>query len=114
MTCGCQVIVVLYTKKECAEQLRQKHQVSLRTPLCELLYCSLFTVCVEALLPNGRTDAYMRAVDLACLKGADRAYAMMRAITKAKRLRRSESAALLLVESELYTLPYAQGRSTSI
>ena len=76
---------VLYTKKECAEQLRQKHQVSLGTPRGELLDGSLFTVWVEARLPNGRTDADMGAVDLAGLKGADRANAMMRAITKAKR-----------------------------
>ncbi len=52
------------------EQFEQKHQVSLGTPRGELLDNTLFTVWVDARLPNGRTDTDMGAVDLAVLKAS--------------------------------------------
>src|SRR5262245_53546093 len=72
---------VLYAKKDCAEQLRMKRSVSLGKPRGELLE-GIYTVWVEATLPDGRTDSDMGAVDLGSAKGEARANLMMKAVTK--------------------------------
>jgi hypothetical protein len=100
---------VLYAKKDCAEQLRVKHKVSLGPPRAELLDGSLFTVSLSARMPDGREDSDMGAVDLTGLKGEARANAMMKCITKAKRRVTLSICGLgVLDETEIETIPNAQ------
>jgi hypothetical protein len=99
---------VLYARKDCAEQLRAKRNVSLSQPRGELLD-TMFTVWVEAKLPDGRTDADMGAVDLGQTKGEQRANLMMKTITKAKRRVTLSICGLgLLDESEISSIPGAK------
>src|SRR5499427_6465749 len=76
--------LVLYAKKDAAEQLRQKHQVSLHLERADIVD-GIYVVHASARLPNGRTDADMGAVDVSNLKGEARCNAMLKAVTKAKR-----------------------------
>ena len=98
---------VLYAKKDAAEQLRLKHKISLGSPRAELLD-GIYTVSVEARMPDGRTDADLGAVDLGATKGEARANAMMKAVTKAKRRVTLSICGLgMLDESEIENLPDA-------
>lgn len=79
--------VSLYARKDCTEQLRKIHGVTLeivgRDIVDDLLICH-----VRATMPQGkgkRCDEDVGAVGLTGLKGDDRANAVMKAITKAKR-----------------------------
>ena len=76
--------LVLYAKKDAAEQLRQKHQVSLHLERADVVD-GVYIVHASARLPNGRTDADMGAVDVSNLRGEARCNAMLKAVTKAKR-----------------------------
>jgi hypothetical protein len=76
--------LVLYARKDCAEQLRLLHSVSLTVARAELVDTS-YAVWVTATLPSGRTDADVGIVDLGRSTGDIRANAMMKAVTKAKR-----------------------------
>jgi len=76
--------LVLYAKKDAAEQLRQKHQVSLHLERADVVD-GVYIVHATARLPNGRTDADMGAVDVSNLRGEARCNAMLKAVTKAKR-----------------------------
>lgn len=76
--------VILYANKDCAEQLRAKHQLSIRVLGRERMD-DLFIVTVEGRLPSGRSEETQGIVDLTGLKGAALANAIMKAETKAKR-----------------------------
>lgn len=75
---------VLYAGKNCAEQLRKIHNVSINGIQKEKIG-DVFIVTVTAQLPNGRTDTSAAAVDLQGKKGEDLANQIMKAETKAKR-----------------------------
>lgn len=75
---------ILYARKECTEQLRRQHTVSITIPARELLE-DVYVVTARASLPSGRTDESIGAVAIAGLKGEARANALMKAETKAKR-----------------------------
>jgi len=76
--------LVLYATKGCAEQLRANKSVSITIPSRELIE-DVYVVTAEATLPDGRKDSATGAVSVAGLKGDQRANAMMKAETKAKR-----------------------------
>lgn len=75
---------VLYAKKDCTDQLRKVHGVSIRITNQAVLD-GLLTVTVEATDKTGRVDSDLGALSVAGLKGDVLANATMKAITKAKR-----------------------------
>ncbi|HYH69405.1 MAG TPA: hypothetical protein VD866_32220 [Urbifossiella sp.] len=76
--------VVLYANKAASDQLRKRDEISLRiTDQREA--SDLYIVTVEASTPGGRVDTDVGAVALGKLTGDDRANAILKAITKAKR-----------------------------
>lgn len=77
---------VLYAKKECSEQLRSIHQISIDPKgFAREVIEGVYVVTAPASLPSGRTDVSTGAVAIDGLKGENRANAMMKAETKAKR-----------------------------
>ncbi len=78
--------MVLYARKECAEQLRDLRGVTI-TRLDEHWSPDgdLYTVTAYGSNKAGRTDADKGIVSIGALRGVERANAMMKATTKAKR-----------------------------
>jgi hypothetical protein len=76
--------VVLYARKDCTDQLRKIHGVSIRITNQAVLD-GLLTVTVEATDKTGRVDSDMGALNIAGLKGEALGNATMKAVTKAKR-----------------------------
>ena len=74
----------LYAKKDCTEQLRKIHGVSI-TKVDPRQIGDLLVVVAEAADREGRTDSSTGAVNTAGLKGENLANAMMKAETKSKR-----------------------------
>lgn len=76
--------LVLYATKNCAEQLRENHGISLEITQ-RTKEDDLYIVAVRATNNRGRTDESLAAVDLKNLYGEKLANAIMKAETKAKR-----------------------------
>lgn len=76
--------VVLYARKDCTEQLRKIHKISLKIIREEAIDGILVATC-EATLPNGRSDADIGAVSIKGEAGKSLANCHMKAVTKAKR-----------------------------
>jgi hypothetical protein len=76
--------LTLYAKRECTEQLRTIHGVSISIKSREVTE-GCYVVTSGATLPNGRTDESIGAVPIEGLKGEARANALMKAETKSKR-----------------------------
>lgn len=76
--------LVLYARKDCTEQLRQIRKVSI-TILSREVVEGVYIVTARAMEGNGRQDEAIGAVPIANVQGNDRANAMMKAETKAKR-----------------------------
>ena len=74
----------LYAKRDCAEQLRTIHGVSI-TVLSKEEIDGIYMVSVAAQNKHGRRDEDTGAVSIAGLRGEARANAILKAITKAKR-----------------------------
>ena len=75
--------LILYAKKDCTEQLRNIHNISIELGEPKLADGLLI---VRARATKGeRHDESIGAVDIGSLKGKDRANALMKAETKAKR-----------------------------
>lgn len=74
----------LYATKDCTEQLRKIHGVSITDVKAEELR-GVYVVTAKAQDRNGKTDAATGVVAIDNLKGADLANAIMKAETKAKR-----------------------------
>ena len=74
----------LYATKDCTEQLRKIHGVSV-TQVEKLFHEGLYIVTAHACDNKGRTDASTGAVTITGLKGESLANALMKAETKAKR-----------------------------
>ena len=74
----------LYASKECTEQLRKIHGVSV-TQVEKLFHEGLYIVTAHASDRSGRSDASTGAVTITGLKGENLANALMKAETKAKR-----------------------------
>lgn len=76
--------LTLYATRTAADQLRKENGVSIEPP--DISYVDdLIVVKVSAVDKTGRRDTDLGAVFLGNLKGADKANAIMKAITKAKR-----------------------------
>lgn len=75
--------LTLYAGKNCAEQLRLKHRISLKIVSREVID-GVYVVTARATTPDGREDESTGAVP-AANNAADRANVIMKAETKAKR-----------------------------
>ena len=96
---------VLYAKRECTEQLRRLHRVSIQIVARELVE-DIYVVTARATLPDGRSDENIGCVPLGGLKGEARANAMMKSETKAKRRVSLSICGLgMLDETEVESLP---------
>lgn len=75
--------LVLYTRKDCTDQLRRVYGISIQVVAREMIE-GVFTVVARASMPNGRQDEAVGAVILPPA-GDARSNAVMKAETKAKR-----------------------------
>ncbi|HEY2617834.1 MAG TPA: hypothetical protein VGI78_10885 [Acetobacteraceae bacterium] len=99
---------VLYSTRDCADQLRSLRKIDL-TLTEKRLEGDLFMVTARAKTPDGRHDEDVGAIMLGRLQGDARANAIMKCITKAKRRVTLSICGLgLLDETEVETLPNAQ------
>ncbi len=100
--------LTLYAKKDATEQLRAVKNISI-TDLEGRMVEDLYIVRAKATMPNGRTDQSTGAVSIGNLKGEQKANAIMKAETKAKRrVTLSISGLGWVDESELETIPHAK------
>lgn len=98
---------VLYAKKDCTDQLRFLHGISIDVRAREVIE-GIYVVTAGAAMPNGRRDESTGAVSVDGLKGESRANAMMKAETKAKRRATLSICGLgMLDETEVDTIPNA-------
>ena len=99
--------LVLYARKDCTDQLRKLHGVSVRIAGREVMD-DLMVVTAEATDQSGRTDSSIGAVSIAGLRGENKANALMKAETKARRRVTLALCGLgILDESEIETIPGA-------
>lgn len=99
--------VVLYARKDCTDQLRKIHKVSIRVTDQKVVN-DLLMVTVEATDSTGRVDSDLGAISITGLKGDALANASMKAITKAKRRVTLSICGLgILDEMEVETIPGA-------
>lgn len=100
--------LVLYARKECADQLRAIYGVSI-TRLETTSNEGVFEVLAHARNKDGREDADMGATSIAGLKGDALVNAKLKAITKAKRRVTLSICGLgYLDETEVETIPGAE------
>jgi hypothetical protein len=97
--------LMLYARKDCTEQLRKIHGIAI-VESNGSMEDGFYTVFVKAQDKHGRTDTGTGVVEIGNLKGKDRANAIMKCETKAKRRATLSMAGLgFLDESELDTVP---------
>jgi hypothetical protein len=95
----------LYARKDCTDQLRKLHGVSIRIAGREVMD-DLMVVTAEATDKTGRTDSSIGAVSIAGLRGEAKANALMKAETKSRRRVTLALCGLgMLDESELDGIP---------
>ncbi len=100
--------LVLYALRDCTEQLRKIHRVSISIVGREMMADEIYVVTARATLPDGRTDESTGVVTLAGLKGENRSNALMKAETKSKRRVTLSICGLgILDESEVSSIPNA-------
>lgn len=98
---------VLYATKDCTEQLRSLHAISLQIIQREVTE-GCYVVTARAVRVDGRTDESIGAVPIESLKGEARSNAMMKCETKAKRRVTLSICGLgMLDESEVGSIPGA-------
>jgi hypothetical protein len=96
---------ILYALKDCTEQLRTIHGISLTIPARESIE-GVYVVTARATKPDGRMDESTGAVTVEGLKGEQKANALMKAETKAKRRVTLSICGLgMLDESEIESIP---------
>lgn len=94
----------LYARKDATEQLRKLHDISLKITSREVTE-DCYVVTAQATNASGRQDESIGVVPIANLKGNDRANAMMKCETKAKRrVTLSISGLGFLDETEIETI----------
>lgn len=99
--------LTLYAKRDCTDQLRKLHNVSISIKSRENV-SDVFAVTAQATTPTGRTDESIGAVAIGNLKGEQLANALMKAETKAKRrVTLSICGMGMLDETEIETIPGA-------
>jgi hypothetical protein len=96
--------LTLYARKDCTDQLRKIHKVSITRVDTEIVGdCYVVTAYAES---GGRVDSDVGVVSIAGLKGDGMANALMKAQTKAKRRVTLSICGLgMLDETELETIP---------
>jgi hypothetical protein len=95
---------VLYATRDLTDQLRQLRKINVRI-VDKQVDGDLYIVTAQASTPDGRQDEDMGAVTLGQLRGEQRANALMKAMTKAKRRVTLSICGLgFLDESEVETL----------
>lgn len=100
--------VKLYATKDCTEQLRKIHGVSI-TDITTQEIRGVYVVTAKAKDKDGRTDAATGAVTIDKLMGDSLANALMKAETKAKRRVTLSICGLgMLDETEIETIPNAE------
>lgn len=100
--------LVLYARKDCTDQLRKLHNVSIRIAGREVVD-DLMVVTAEATDRTGRTDCSIGAVCIGNLRGEAKANALMKAETKARRRVTLAICGLgMLDETEVETIPNAR------
>jgi hypothetical protein len=100
--------LTLYALRDATDQLRKIHNISIEIVERQLLD-DLYVVRARATTPSGRSDESLGAVTLGTARGEQRANAMMRAETKAKRRVALSICGLGWAdESEVETIPGAQ------
>jgi hypothetical protein len=105
---------VLYAGKNCAEQLRKNHRISIDIVFREI-HGDSYMVCSKATDPTGRYDTSIGAVSIAGLKGDALANAMMKAETKSKRRVTLSILGLgMLDETEVESIPHTQRPNNKI
>ena len=77
--------LILYATKNCAEQLRAKHNISIHIVENKITQDGLCIVKARATLPSGRQDESIAVVDMKGLSNYEKANAIMKADTKSKR-----------------------------
>ena len=77
--------LVLYARKDCTDQLRKIHGISLSKPETHILADDVFVVTITAQAADGRTDTDIGAVSIKGLSSSDLCNAMLKAVTKSKR-----------------------------
>jgi len=75
---------VLYATKDCTDQLRMNHNISVKIVSRERMD-DLLVVTAQATTPDGRTDEAVGAISVQNLKGESLANAIMKCESKAKR-----------------------------
>lgn len=99
---------VLYAKRDCTDQLRRVHGVSIKIVSREAIE-GVYVVTAQATDKTGRVDESTGAVPIEGLKGETRANALMKCETKAKRRVTLSICGLgLLDETEVDSVPGAQ------
>jgi hypothetical protein len=99
---------ILYATKSCTEQIRHKNGISI-TKIESKMVDDVYVVTASAKDASGRTDEATGAVTIGNLKGDQKANAIMKAETKAKRRVTLSIAGLGFTdESEVETIPGAQ------
>ena len=100
--------MVLYAQRDCTDQLRNIHSVSVTITSRETMQ-GVYVVSARATMPNGRSDESIGAVTTEGLKGEVLANAMMKAETKSKRRVTLSIVGLgWLDETEVTTVPDVQ------
>jgi hypothetical protein len=97
---------VLYARKDCTEQLRKIHGISITKLEGKLIGDEVYSATAYARARDGREDVSTGAVSVKGLRGDSYANAVMKAETKAKRRVTLSLGGLgILDESELETIP---------
>jgi len=105
--------LMLYARKDCTDQLRKLHHISIEPPQTQVIDNQVFVVTVTARTPDGRTDTEIGAVNIKGLTGDVLCNAMMKAVTKSKRrVTLSICGMGFLDETETPTIPDAVTGST--
>lgn len=105
--------VILYARKDCTDQLRKIHGISLDEPKTHIVANDVFVVTITARTPDGRTDTDIGASSIKGLNSNDLCNSMMRAVTKGKRRVTLAICGLgALDESELDTVKGAKPMQT--
>jgi hypothetical protein len=105
--------LTLYARKDCTDQLRKIHTVSVRI-IDRSVMDDLMVVTAEATDKTGRCDSSIGAVSIANLRGEAKANALMKAETKARRRVTLSICGLGFTdESELESIPNARAQIES-
>jgi len=105
--------LTLYARKDCTDQLRKIHHISIDSPQTQVLDGQVFVVTVTAKTPDGRTDTDIGVVSIKGVTGDALCNLMMKAVTKSKRrVTLSICGMGFLDETETPTIPDAVTGST--